>query len=450
LPAAAPEAGFEPPVPASAARASTAFAGALAAIDVYWGKVINCQLPAAITAALAAQRATPPAAGAARTGLLVELLSAGAAAEVIVPARTLAVDEGASTRAYDISMWTMIYRKEDDVLAWIAYYIALGVEHFFVYDNMSTDSTLVQLVPLVRAGLVTLVVANFTTQSQCTKGLGAGETQDLAVNHMYTRWGAFSRWVMHMDVDEYIVFPGLPAGEAWLRNQSHGSAAVHGRPLSTLPQLLAVFGQAAPASEPPPFDGLIFWSAFAAIPPVPACTRHSLDAPACERHYATNMAAYDHTYAKLMVFKAHVPIHRNMHKLSFAGARGVRVQPEAAVIHHLVGCHALALKRAAPPRHVAACGAVVNFGLADLSRRLADLGLLERMPAGAPADNDNEALWRDSSLQFRVADMRLATSLVLDTLLRTARCATASVVFRNQYMLSVSPVREAAATPPPA
>lgn len=254
---------------------------------------------------------------------------------------------------------------------------------------------------------------------------------------------------MHMDVDEYIVFPGLPAGEAWLRNQSHGSSVVHGRPLSSLPQLLAVFGLAAPTAEPPPFDGLIFWSVFAAIPPVPACTWHSLDAPACERHYATNMAAYDRTYAKLMVFKAHVPIHRNMHTLSFAGARSVRVQPEAAVIHHLVGCNANALKRAAPPLHAAACGAVVNFGLADLSRRLADLGLLERVPAGAPADD--EALWRDSSLQFRVADMRLATSLVLDASLRTARCATASVVFRNQDMpsASVTPVR-GAATPPPA
>lgn len=432
-----PELGFEHTSSATA-RPGTAFDGSIATFDnMYWTNVINCHLPSTTTAALAAQRAiTLPVAGSTRIGLLVELLSAGTSTEALVHPRALAVDVGPAVQKYDISMWTMTYRKQDDLLAWISYYLALGVEHFYIYDNMSTDSSYLQLAPLVQVGLVTLVIANFTTASQCQKGAGAGETQDLAINHMYTRWGAFSRWIMHFDVDEYIVFPGLPAGEDWIRNQSHGAAALS-RPLASLPQLLAVFGVASPDSKPPPFDGLQFLSIFASIPPVPVCAPHPPDIPACEYHYATDTAGYDKTYAKLMVFKAHVPIHKNMHVLSFSSARSVRVQPEAAVIHHLVGCHNGARKRAAPPRHSAACGAIVNFSLTALTDRLAALGLLERLPAGLSADED-QALWRDGAFQHRVVDTKVAFRLILDASLRTARCQTASLVFRNQYIPSAS------------
>ncbi len=50
-----------------------------------------------------------------------------------------------------------IYKNEARYLAeWIEFHLLAGVEHFFLYDNNSTDDHRDVLAPYVRAGLVSV------------------------------------------------------------------------------------------------------------------------------------------------------------------------------------------------------------------------------------------------------------------------------------------------------
>ena len=85
-------------------------------------------------------------------------------------------------------------RDEAPYLAeWLAYHHALGVDHFFVYDNRSTDALHEVVEPWVGHGLLTLV-----------HWPSPGGQID-AYSHAVRFYGPSCEWLAFFDVDEFVV-----------------------------------------------------------------------------------------------------------------------------------------------------------------------------------------------------------------------------------------------------
>ncbi len=88
----------------------------------------------------------------------------------------------------------VIIRDEAPYLPeWLAYHHALGVQHFFIYDNGSTDELHEVIEPWVNHGLVTLV----------HWPLPGGQID--AYSHALRFYGPSLGWLAFFDVDEFIV-----------------------------------------------------------------------------------------------------------------------------------------------------------------------------------------------------------------------------------------------------
>ncbi len=88
----------------------------------------------------------------------------------------------------------VILRNEGPYLdEWLAYHHALGVDHFFIYDNGSTDELHEVIEPWVNHGLVTLV----------HWPLPGGQID--AYSHALRFYGPSVGWLAFFDVDEFVV-----------------------------------------------------------------------------------------------------------------------------------------------------------------------------------------------------------------------------------------------------
>ncbi len=82
---------------------------------------------------------------------------------------------------------------------WIEFHRRVGVEHFFLYDNLSSDGSKEVLEPWVGAGLVTL--------SDCSIPFEQGG-QSWAYADALRRAHGRTRWLAFIDLDEFLFSPG--------------------------------------------------------------------------------------------------------------------------------------------------------------------------------------------------------------------------------------------------
>jgi hypothetical protein len=87
-----------------------------------------------------------------------------------------------------------IVKDEADYLEeWLAYHVALGVDHFVIYDNGSTDGSAALLERYINHGLVTRI----------DWPIGGGQLA--AYNHALRMFGTTTDWLAYYDVDEFLV-----------------------------------------------------------------------------------------------------------------------------------------------------------------------------------------------------------------------------------------------------
>ena len=106
---------------------------------------------------------------------------------------------------FRLAACTMLQNESHRLAGWIEYYLRLGVEHFYIYDNRSTDAEDLYRVldKYVRDGIVTLLYwpyaygNTFSTADRCA--------QTGAYCHCLN-WHNEADWVLFCDVDEYF-FP---------------------------------------------------------------------------------------------------------------------------------------------------------------------------------------------------------------------------------------------------
>lgn len=87
----------------------------------------------------------------------------------------------------------LIFRNEAQFLReWIEYYLLIGVDHFYLYNNLSDDNYLEVLQPYIDNGTVTLTEWPYEY------------TQVEAYNDCYRRFRNDAHWIGYIDADEFI------------------------------------------------------------------------------------------------------------------------------------------------------------------------------------------------------------------------------------------------------
>lgn len=110
---------------------------------------------------------------------------------------------------YDLAICAMFKNEAPWLKEWIEYHRLIGVEHFYLYNNDSTDHFESLLEPYLHAGIVELIDWNSLNPSHRINGI-----QDIA--HWPYQFGAYNdclknralgvaKWVAIVDIDEYIV-----------------------------------------------------------------------------------------------------------------------------------------------------------------------------------------------------------------------------------------------------
>lgn len=94
------------------------------------------------------------------------------------------------TKKYYLSA-VLIAKNEGAYLKeWLDFHLLVGVEHFYIYNNNSTDHTLIVLQPYIEAGLVTHILWD--------------HTQLQAYLHAAKNFRHESRWAAFLDADEFL------------------------------------------------------------------------------------------------------------------------------------------------------------------------------------------------------------------------------------------------------
>lgn len=136
-------------------------------------------------------------------------------------------------KKYNVSICAIFKNEAPYLKEWIEYHKIIGIEHFFLYNNLSEDNYEEVLAPYVADGTVTLVQWPYP------------QTQMKAYNNCMERFSDQSKWIGFVDIDEFVVpksthniysflkdFEKYPAVLMYWR--LFGSSALMNRDLSTL------------------------------------------------------------------------------------------------------------------------------------------------------------------------------------------------------------------------
>ena len=98
-------------------------------------------------------------------------------------------------KMHKLSIMTMIRDEGAYIEEWIEYHRMLGVDHFYIYDNESTDETKKCIQKYVESGIVTYMRWEGSLAS----------TQEEALNHALLSYRDSTEYMEFIDADEFIV-----------------------------------------------------------------------------------------------------------------------------------------------------------------------------------------------------------------------------------------------------
>jgi len=105
---------------------------------------------------------------------------------------------------YDLSICTIFQNEAPYLKEWIDYHLCVGVEHFWLYNNDSSDDYLSVLKPYIKKGVVELTDWPSTPDQRIVTRYN-NEVQVRAYNHALKRCKKKTKWLAIIDADEFIV-----------------------------------------------------------------------------------------------------------------------------------------------------------------------------------------------------------------------------------------------------
>ncbi len=107
---------------------------------------------------------------------------------------------------YKMAICTLIKNEAPWVSDWIEYHRQLGVEHFYLYEDGSTDNTLEVLKPYVEKGIVEVIPWATLPDHVALRDNRFDTYQMKAFNNCIHRCNGIVEWLAILDIHEYI-FP---------------------------------------------------------------------------------------------------------------------------------------------------------------------------------------------------------------------------------------------------
>lgn len=117
---------------------------------------------------------------------------------------------------YDVTVFMNFKNAACYLAEFIEFHTMVGVEHFFLYDNHSSDDCQTVLQPYIRAGIVTLVPWPQEPSFPSSR------------LHCVENFGHLARWIAFLDDDEFL-FPtqGGLLGDVLRQYEEYPAVAVH-------------------------------------------------------------------------------------------------------------------------------------------------------------------------------------------------------------------------------
>lgn len=111
----------------------------------------------------------------------------------------------ATDNEYYVTVCAIFKNEASSLKEWIEYHRIVGVEHFFLYNNFSTDDYQNVLDPYIEENIVTLI------DWPIDKG------QIPAYKHFWATNRRKSRWVLLIDIDEFVCPYKISLFSTWLK-----------------------------------------------------------------------------------------------------------------------------------------------------------------------------------------------------------------------------------------
>lgn len=107
----------------------------------------------------------------------------------------VACDEAFSQKLYFLSIGCIFKNESHSLVEWIKYYIRSGVQHFFMINDASTDSSVELLQPYINDGFVTLFHADWDRHY--------GRQGEMYTHYIFPEIHK-TQWLLMVDTDEYL------------------------------------------------------------------------------------------------------------------------------------------------------------------------------------------------------------------------------------------------------
>jgi hypothetical protein len=107
-----------------------------------------------------------------------------------------------TSTTYTLAVCSMTIDEARFLPEWLVYHAAMGVQHFYLYDQGTDRETAEVLAPFQAAGLVTL----HRVSGQSREFM----FQALLLRQCFDKYGAQAEWISHFDIDEFLNIKPLP------------------------------------------------------------------------------------------------------------------------------------------------------------------------------------------------------------------------------------------------
>lgn len=97
---------------------------------------------------------------------------------------------------YDLAICGMFQNETRFLREWIEFHRLVGVQHFYLYNNNSTDGYMHILEPYIVSGIVELVDWPYSNENL--------RAQNLAFTDVLKKTRGIAKWVAFLDLDEYL------------------------------------------------------------------------------------------------------------------------------------------------------------------------------------------------------------------------------------------------------
>eukprot|EP00117_Sycon_ciliatum_P041990 scpid55952/ scgid0269/ UPF0392 protein RCOM_0530710 len=127
---------------------------------------------------------------------------------------------------YHLAMMTIFKNMKPYLNEWIDFHLMVGFDHFYLYNNNSTDSPEEELAKYIQRGQVTM--HDFPSQFRVAyDGVRENYSQKAAVLDALTRYRCQAKWIALLDMDEFVFSPlGTQLPQVLQRYDAYGGVSL--------------------------------------------------------------------------------------------------------------------------------------------------------------------------------------------------------------------------------